>query len=57
VALQQVRKTWERSEWSRGECQDPYYQLCFGKVEPLDVAFEEIAVEIFEPLFKHLKKK
>ena len=57
VALQQARKTWERSEWSRGECQDPYYQLCFGKEDPMDLAFEEIAVEIFEPLFKHLKKE
>jgi exodeoxyribonuclease V gamma subunit len=57
VALEQAHKTWEESEWSRGESQDPYYQLCFGKEDPIDLAFEEIAMEIFEPLLKHLKRE
>ncbi len=56
AALEQARKTWEGTEWNRGEVQDPYYQLCFGKKDPIDSAFEEIAVEVFEPLFKYLKE-
>jgi hypothetical protein len=36
---------------------DPYYQLCFGGKDPIDTAFEEIAVEVFEPLRKYLKEE
>jgi exodeoxyribonuclease V gamma subunit len=56
VALGQAHKTWEESEWGRSESQDSYYQLCFGKEDPIDLAFEEIAMETFEPLLKHFKK-
>jgi exodeoxyribonuclease V gamma subunit len=59
AALDQARQTWapwEGNEKNRGDSKDPYYQLCFGKQDPLDSAFEEIAAEIFEPLLKHLKK-
>jgi exodeoxyribonuclease V gamma subunit len=56
-ALEQARNTWEGNERTRGESEDPYYRLCFGKVDPIDFAFEKIAVEIFEPLLKHLKKE
>jgi exodeoxyribonuclease V gamma subunit len=57
AALEQARQTWKGGEWSRGESQDPYYQLCFGEKDPLDSSFEEIAVEVFEPLLKCLKKE
>lgn len=56
VALEQARKAWEGTEWNRGEILDPYYQLCFGEEDPIDTAFEEIAVEVFEPLLKYLKE-
>jgi len=56
LALEQARKQWEGSEWVRGEVEDPYCQLCFGNRDPLNSAFEEIAVEVFEPLLKHLKE-
>ena len=56
AALEKARQTWQGSEWSRGESQDPYYQLCFGKEDPIDSAFEAIAVEVFEPLLKCLKE-
>jgi exodeoxyribonuclease V gamma subunit len=56
-ALEQARKAWEGTEWSRGESKDPYHRLCFGRKDPIDSAFEEIAVEIFGPLLKHLKKE
>jgi exodeoxyribonuclease V gamma subunit len=57
AALEQARKTWEGSEWSRGEMEHPSYQLCFRQKDPLDDLFEEIAVEVFGPLLKHLRKK
>ena len=56
-ALEQARRTWEGTEWSRGESEDPYHQLCFRNADPFDFAFEKIAVEIFEPLLKYLKKE
>jgi exodeoxyribonuclease V gamma subunit len=57
AALEEARQTWQGSKWSRGESQDPSYQLCFGKENPLGCSFEEIAVEIFDPLLKCLKKE
>jgi exodeoxyribonuclease V gamma subunit len=56
-ALEQARKTWKGTEWSRGESEDPYHQLCFGNEDPIDFAFEKIAMEIVEPLLKHVKKE
>jgi exodeoxyribonuclease V gamma subunit len=55
-ALQKAREKWEGNEYVRGEIEDPYYRLCFGKKDPMDSAFEEIAAEIFEPLLKYLKE-
>ena len=55
-ALEQARKAWEGTERSRGESEDPFYRLCFGPADPFDRAFEEISVEIFEPLLKSLGK-
>ena len=57
AALEQARKTWEGDGWVRGEAKDPYYQLCFRGRDPLDEAFEAIAVEVFEPMLKHLKEQ
>jgi exodeoxyribonuclease V gamma subunit len=56
-ALEQARQAWEGSEWNGGEGTDLHYQLCFAKEDPIDSAFEEIAMEIFEPLLKYLKKE
>jgi exodeoxyribonuclease V gamma subunit len=56
AALDQARKTWEGTEWSRGVSEDPYHRLCFGNEDPIDFAFEEIAVEVFEPLLKRLQE-
>jgi exodeoxyribonuclease V gamma subunit len=55
VALEEARKIWEGSEWMAGESQDPYYRLCFEREDPIDSAFEEVAVEVFDPLFNFLK--
>ncbi len=55
-ALNSARNTWTGSEYNRGECEDPYYQLCFGSTDPLDPEFQGIAEEVFRPLIEHQKE-
>jgi exodeoxyribonuclease V gamma subunit len=56
-ALEQARQAWEGDEWNVGEAAAPYHQLCFSKSSPIDSEFEEIAVEVFEPLLKSFKRE
>jgi exodeoxyribonuclease V gamma subunit len=55
-ARQSARKTWMGNDFSRGEVEDPYYQVCFGPGDPLDEGFEELSIKIFEPLIKGEEK-
>ena len=55
-ALRSACKTWRGSEYSRGECEDPYHQLCFRNTDPLDSEFRRIAEEIFRPLIGHQRE-
>ena len=55
-ALNAARRTWTGSEYSRGECEDPFYQLCFRNTDPLDSEFRRIAVDVFTPLIEHQKE-
>jgi exodeoxyribonuclease V gamma subunit len=55
-ALNAARKTWEGDRKSRGESDDPYYQLNWGKVDALGERFTALALEIFGPLFDHEEK-
>jgi exodeoxyribonuclease V gamma subunit len=55
-ALRNARSTWEGSERSRGECEDPHYRLCFGTADPLDERFQDVSTEIFGPLLAHLER-
>ena len=57
AALEKAYETWQGDEWHRGENDDPYYALCFRESDPMDASFEEIALEVFEPLLKHLKER
>ena len=52
-ALNSARSVWTGSDYSRGECEDPYYQLCFGNTDPLDSEFRRIAEEVFRPFLGH----
>ena len=52
-AINSARKIWEKTDYSRGECEDPYYQLCFGNTDPLDSEFRRIAEEVFRPFLEH----
>ncbi|MBW2330485.1 MAG: exodeoxyribonuclease V subunit gamma [Deltaproteobacteria bacterium] len=43
-ALLKARTTWAGSDYHRGECEDAYYQLCFGNTDPLDSEFQQIGI-------------
>jgi len=49
-ALEYARAKWIGSDHNRGEGQDSYYQLCFGKTDPLDEEFRDLAVEVLNPI-------
>ncbi len=53
AALNFAQKKWIGSDFSRGESEDPYFELCFGKTDPLDKDFEKIAEKIFAPFLDH----
>jgi len=55
-ALEKACKTWAGSKYHRGECEDPYYQLCFRNTDPLDSEFRRIAEEVFRPLIEQQKE-
>jgi len=38
------------------ESDDPYYDLCFRRMDPLDDEFKKIALKVFEPLFAYSKE-
>ncbi|MBW1678702.1 MAG: exodeoxyribonuclease V subunit gamma [Deltaproteobacteria bacterium] len=52
-AMSDARKKWRGSEFSRGEGEDVFYRLCFGKIDPLDSEFKKIAKGIFRPMLRH----
>jgi len=54
--LNSARRIWEKTDYSRGECEDLYYQLCFGNTDPLDSEFRRIAEEVFRPFLEHQKE-
>jgi len=53
VALNAAKRKWVGSDFTRGESEDPYYDLCFRTVDPLDQEFQNIAKDVFVPLFNH----
>jgi len=52
-ALRWARKTWTGSGYGWSESEDPYYQVCFGETDPLDLGFQRLAKEVFGPLLRH----
>lgn len=52
-ALLKTQNTWQGSEYSRGEGEDAYYQLCFRNTNPVDSDFQKISKKIFSPLLMH----
>jgi exodeoxyribonuclease V gamma subunit len=53
-ALNRARVCWKGSDYDEGESEDPYLQLCFGKVDdPLNGDFQTLARDIFESLLSY----
>ena len=59
-ALQAALHKWKGSDFSAGEADDAYVQLCFPpsrlEQEIRQKTFQETAIEIFAPLFEHCEK-
>jgi len=49
-ALFKARKKWVGSDFAQGESLDPYYDLCFRRLDPIDENFKDIALQVFTPL-------
>ncbi|MBW2601819.1 MAG: hypothetical protein JRD47_07835, partial [Deltaproteobacteria bacterium] len=52
-ATRKARRIYFGDEYHWSECEDAYYELCFGDTDPIDSEFKDLAVEIFEPLIRH----
>ncbi|HMK64525.1 MAG TPA: hypothetical protein VK564_01945, partial [Thermodesulfobacteriota bacterium] len=55
-ALRSAGECWQGNEFRSGEGADPYYQLCFGEIDPLSADFESYSEAIFGPLIRWEKK-
>ncbi|OIN95449.1 MAG: exodeoxyribonuclease V subunit gamma [Deltaproteobacteria bacterium CG1_02_45_11] len=53
VATDFARQKWIGSEFARGEGEDRYFKLCFGKSNPIDEEFQKIAEGVFKPLLEY----
>ena len=53
-----ARLKWEGNSFTNvpGECEDPYFDLCFRTVDPLDEDFQQTARAVFAPLLSALKE-
>jgi exodeoxyribonuclease V gamma subunit len=51
--LERARKRWEEGYNFSGEGEDPYFQLCFGQVDPFNAEFERVSRTFLEPLLQH----
>jgi exodeoxyribonuclease V gamma subunit len=60
LALQKAQKTWLSSysvrSYSKSESEDPYCDLCFRHLDPLDESFKKLAINVFAPLLAHCKE-
>jgi exodeoxyribonuclease V gamma subunit len=51
-ALRAAGKEWLGDDYSHGESEDPYLQICFKNIDPLDEEFENLSREIFGQIVK-----
>jgi len=52
--LERARTRWEEGYNTSGEGDDPYYRLCFGRMDPFNDEFERVSRALLEPLLRHL---
>jgi exodeoxyribonuclease V gamma subunit len=51
-AIARARSKWMGSDYSRGEGDDAYFQLCFKDRTPLDEEFEFLSEEVYAPMIR-----
>jgi exodeoxyribonuclease V gamma subunit len=51
-ALESAKNKWVGNEYIPGEVKDLYYQLCFGKIDPFNMEFENVAMAVFGHLVR-----
>jgi exodeoxyribonuclease V gamma subunit len=49
-----ARNTWS-SDYGFAERDDPYYRLCFGEEDPLDVEFQDLAELVLRPVLESMQ--
>jgi exodeoxyribonuclease V gamma subunit len=54
AALAAARRKWLGSDFQRGEVEDPYFRLCFERVDPLGELFRRLAEDVVVPIIDHL---
>jgi exodeoxyribonuclease V gamma subunit len=54
-ALNSAENKWNTGYQYPGESQDPYFDLCFREMDPLDEQFEKLSIEVFKPIFEYGK--
>jgi exodeoxyribonuclease V gamma subunit len=52
-AMEAAKKVWAGSDYSSSEADDPYLQLCFKDLDPLDQAFVDCSTAVYKPMFHH----
>lgn len=52
-AMNAAEKVWAGSDYSASEADDPYLQLCFKDLNPLDQAFVDCSTAVYKPMFHH----
>ncbi|MGD9230446.1 MAG: exodeoxyribonuclease V subunit gamma [Desulfobacterales bacterium] len=56
AALNSAKNKWTGNDFARGESEDPYFERCFGRTDPLDDDFKKIAEQVFAPLLDHCRE-
>jgi hypothetical protein len=50
TAMDAARRNWFGNDYSRGESDDPYLDICFKRSDPLDNHFADVSSAVFGPL-------
>ena len=60
LALNKAGKKWQGGDsakkYAQAESEDPYYDLCFRHLDPLDDEFAKIAMKVFEPILAYSRE-
>ncbi len=54
-ARKEAEKAWRGNDRKPGDGADPYLRFCYRYVDPLDREFEELALQVFGPIYEHRK--